>query len=164
MEELLLASESRAQVFIFGQCVPFVLAKTRHFLVTWAGTSWLVRLAFYSLFTSHVEIGATLSCDALVAVRARRAAAAPHALRANATPRHVAFAAHSPLITGARFRRTQAHLMYDWATSASNDYSLRLNLNRLRSGYFAIASLRDTRTGKLKAGAVAGAPRHAHAD
>ena len=100
MEELLLASETRAQVFIFGQCVPFLLTKVRLFLVTWAGSSYLVRLAFYSAFTSHVEVGATLLCDSVVAV----------------------------------------HLLYDWAWSASNDYCLRLNLNRLRSGYFKIAS------------------------
>jgi len=106
VEELLLASDVRAQVFIFGQCVPFVLTKARHFLVTWTGSSWLVRLVFYSLFTSHVEVAATLICDALVA----------------------------------------CHLLYDWESSASNDYLLRLNLNRLRSGYFAIASLRPIPT------------------
>ena len=71
VEELLLASETRAQVFIFGQCLPFVLTKTRHFLVTWAGSSWLVRLVFYSFFTSHVEVAATLVCDCIVAVRER---------------------------------------------------------------------------------------------
>ena len=68
VEELLLASESRAQTFIFGQCVPFVLTKTRHFLVTWAGHSHVVRLIFYSAFTSHVEVASTLACDSVVAV------------------------------------------------------------------------------------------------
>ena len=77
VEELLLASETRAQVFIFGQCLPFVLTKTRHFLVTWAGSSWLVRLVFYSFFTSHVEVAATLVCDCIVAVRGRPPAPAP---------------------------------------------------------------------------------------
>ena len=38
--------------------------QARHFLVTWAGQSWLVRFVFYSLFTSHVEVAATLVCDA----------------------------------------------------------------------------------------------------
>ena len=69
VEELLLASETRAQVFIFGQCVPFVLTKARHFLVTWAGTSHIVRFIFYSAFTSHVEVASTLACDTVVAVR-----------------------------------------------------------------------------------------------
>ena len=32
------------------------------------------------------------------------------------------------------------HLVYDWMWSATNDFSLRLNLNRLRSGDYAIAS------------------------
>ena len=34
-----------------------------------------------------------------------------------------------------------AHLLYDWFYCAFNDYALRMNLNRLRSGDFAIASL-----------------------
>jgi len=101
VEELLLASDTRAQVFILGQCIPFLLTKARHFLVTWAGSSYVVRLLFYSAFTSHVEVGSTLACDMVVT----------------------------------------AHLLYDWLSSVSNDFSLRLNLNRLRSGYFAIASL-----------------------
>lgn len=100
VEELLLASETRAQVFIFGQCIPFILTKARHFLVTWAGSWRLIRFVFYSAFTSHVEIAVTLSCDSIVAV----------------------------------------HLVYDWMWSATNDFSLRLNLNRLRSGDYAIAS------------------------
>ena len=45
----------------------------------------------------------------------------------------------------------QAYLLYDWASSASNDYSLRLNLNRLRSGYFAIASLKEYKRTRPKA-------------
>jgi len=114
VEELLLANDTRAQVFILGQCVPFILTKARHFLVTWTGSSWLVRLVFYSLFTSHFEVAFTLLCDAVVAL----------------------------------------HLLYDWASSATNDYRLRLNLNRLRSGYFAIASLRAHPT----------ATAHAHAE
>ena len=61
----------------------------------------VVRLIFYSAFTSHVEVASSLACESVVAV----------------------------------------HLLYDWVTSAANDYSLRLNLNRLRSGYFAIASM-----------------------
>lgn len=43
VEELLLASETRAQVFIFGQCIPFILTKARHFLVTWAVRSGSTR-------------------------------------------------------------------------------------------------------------------------
>ena len=153
VEELLLASESRAQTFIFGQCVPFVLTKTRHFLVTWAGHSHVVRLIFYSAFTSHVEVASTLACDSVVAVSdSRRVPPQP--------PR-----ASPPLLLGllpppvppslARAHTTcrrlpppvwpQAHLLYDWFTSAANDYSLRLNLNRLRAGYFAIASLPRTK-------------------
>ena len=120
VEELLLASETRAQIFIFGQFVPFVLAKARHFLVTWTGASALVRFAFYSVFTSHVEIAATLACDSAV----------------------------------------MANLLYDWASSASNDYSLRLNLNRLRSGYFAIASRRNANA----PGTAARTAAHAHAE
>ena len=42
IEELLLTSDARAQLFIFGQCCPFVLSKLRHFLVTWTGSVWLV--------------------------------------------------------------------------------------------------------------------------
>jgi len=34
IEELLLASEARAQLFVFGQAGPFVLCKLRHFFVT----------------------------------------------------------------------------------------------------------------------------------
>ena len=78
--------------------------KIRHFIVTWAGSLWFVRLIFYSALTSHVEVFSTLLCDTFVAV----------------------------------------HLLVDWCQSASNDFSLRLDLNRLRSGYFVIAS-RHTR-------------------
>ena len=84
VEELLLASETRAQVFIFGQCVPFVLTKARHFLVTWAGASQLVRFFFYSGFTSHVEVASTLACDSVVTVRAN---ARPPSLAALDSPR-----------------------------------------------------------------------------
>lgn len=104
VEELLLDSESRKYVLFFGQVVPFVLTKIRHFIVTWAGSLWFVRLIFYSALTSHVEVFSTLLCDTFVAV----------------------------------------HLLVDWCQSASNDFSLRLDLNRLRSGYFVIAS-RHTR-------------------
>jgi len=107
------------QVFIFGQFAPFVLAKARHFLVTWTGASAIVRFTFYSLFTSHVEVAITLACDFAVT----------------------------------------AHLLYDWASSASNDYSLRLNLNRLRSGHFAIASRQDA-----KAPGESAQPAHQHAE
>ena len=103
VEELLLASDTRAQVFILGQCIPFILTKTRHFLVTWAGSQWLTRIIFYRLFTSHVEVAATLACDSMVAM----------------------------------------HLLWDWAHCWTNDYSLRQNLARLRSGYFAIASRKE---------------------
>lgn len=60
---------ARPQVFILGQCIPFLLTKARHFLVTWAGSSYVVRLLFYSAFTSHVEVGSTLACDTVVMVR-----------------------------------------------------------------------------------------------
>ena len=34
----------------------------------------------------------------------------------------------------------QAALLYDWLSNVRNDFSLRLNLNRLRSGLYDIAS------------------------
>ena len=34
----------------------------------------------------------------------------------------------------------QAALLYDWLSNMRNDFSLRLNLNRLRSGLYDIAS------------------------
>ena len=153
VEELLLASDMRAQVFIFGQFAPFVLAKMRHFLVTWAGSTTLVRFIFYSAFTSHVEVAATLACDAAVAVRAALPAST---LSAPASLRAIQSASHAHAMVRVRNRAcAQGHLLYDWAWSASSDYRLRLNLNRLRSGYFAIAS----RHPRPRA-----ASGHAHAD
>ena len=84
---------------------PLPLSMMAPLLTRYNDDTWQVRLAFYSLFTSHVEVATTLACDGIVA----------------------------------------CHLLYDWAASASTDYSLRLNLNRLRSGHFAIASRPDAR-------------------
>jgi len=100
IEELLLTSDARAQLFIFGQCCPFVVSKLRHFLVTWTGSAWPVQLIFYSVFSSHIEVAFTLTCDTAVG----------------------------------------AALLYDWLSNMRNDFSLRLNLNRLRSGLYDIAS------------------------
>lgn len=100
IEELLLTSDARAQLFIFGQCCPFVLSKLRHFLVTWTGSVWLVQRIFYSIFSSHIEVAFTLTADTAVG----------------------------------------AALLYDWLLNMRNDFSLRLNLNRLRSGLYDIAS------------------------
>jgi hypothetical protein len=69
LDELLLASEPRAQLFFFGQCVPFMLTKARHFLVTWAGSFSITRHIFYSIFTSHAEVACSLLCDSAVMVR-----------------------------------------------------------------------------------------------
>ena len=66
IEELLLTSDARTQLFIFGQCCPFVVSKLRHFLVTWTASAWPVQMLFYSAFTSHVEVGLTLTCDTVV--------------------------------------------------------------------------------------------------
>lgn len=114
IEELLLASEARAQTFIFGQCLPFVLTKARHFLVTWLGGYAPTRVLFYSLFTSHVESGVTLACDSFVAAR----------------------------------------LLHDWWTNLKSDFTLRLDLNRLRSGYFGFVS-GPLPSGEMPAGAAA---------
>jgi len=65
VDELLLASEHRARIFLCGQCAPFVLTKARHFLVTWARGHWLIRTLFYSLFTSHTEVACNLACDSI---------------------------------------------------------------------------------------------------
>jgi hypothetical protein len=45
-----------------------------------------------------------------------------------------------------------AALLYDWLSNVRNDFLLRLNLNRLRSGHYDIAS-RDERI-----------PEHPHAE
>ena len=66
IEELLLTSDARTQLFIFGQCCPFVVSKLRHFLVSWMAWAWPVQLLFYSAFTSHVEVALTLTCDTAV--------------------------------------------------------------------------------------------------
>ena len=92
---------SRRQVFLVGQCMPFVFTKVRHFFVTWARSIPMFKYLFYHLLTSHVEIGCNLFCDTVV--------------------------------LGA--------LLHDWLTSASNDLRLRVDMNRLRSGYFTIASI-----------------------
>jgi hypothetical protein len=118
IEELLLASDRRAQVFIFWQCCPFVLTKLRHFLVTWLGASYLVRLLFYSCFTSHVEAAFTLTCDTYVG----------------------------------------ATLLHDWLSSMGGDFQLRLNLNRLRAGFFGFESAPKP---KPRPGAASGQPSQA---
>eukprot|EP00965_Chrysotila_dentata_P198518 6178838-Pleurochrysis_carterae.AAC.1 len=69
IEELLLASESRARLFLWGQCCPFVLSKARHFVVTWTGSWAIVQTLFYHVFTSHVEVALTHACDTCVMVR-----------------------------------------------------------------------------------------------
>mmetsp|Transcript_19463 Transcript_19463/g.32496 ORF Transcript_19463/g.32496 Transcript_19463/m.32496 type:complete len:242 (+) Transcript_19463:213-938(+) len=102
IEELLLASDSRTQLFFFGQICPFVMSKARHFLVIWAAFCWPVRFFFYSVFTSHIDVAMNVICDTCV-------------LLALAT---------------------------DWLTNVANDFRLRLNLNRLRSGTLTVASKR----------------------
>jgi len=67
VDELLLASERRAHIFLTGQCTPFVLTKLRHFLVSWARASSLTRFLFYSVFTSHVEVCGNTLCDTVSA-------------------------------------------------------------------------------------------------
>ena len=100
IEELLLTSDARTQLFIFGQCCPFVVSKLRHFLVSWMAWAWPVQLLFYSAFTSHVEVALTLTCDTVVG----------------------------------------AALLGDWLANVRTDLQLRLNLNRLRSGHYEVAS------------------------
>ena len=83
-----------------------------------------MQLLFYSAFTSHVEVALTLTCDTFVGVRAH-------------THSH-ALLRVSPLHSAAPAR--QLALLYDWLSNLRNDFLLRLNLNRLRSGLYDIAS------------------------
>ena len=84
-----------------------------------------VQLVFYSLFSSHVEVHTH--------VRHRRRGA-----RRRAVPPPSPCACLPPRRRTARAR--QAALLYDWLSNMRNDFSLRLNLNRLRSGLYDIAS------------------------
>ena len=86
-----------------------------------------VQLVFYSLFSSHVEVAFTLTCDTAVGVRADAPCHLPPACACLPPRRRT---------THAR----QAALLYDWLSNMRNDFSLRLNLNRLRSGLYDIAS------------------------
>ena len=139
IEELLLTSDARAQLFIFGQCCPFVVSKLRHFLVTWTGSAWpvppplplspippppsppahrtaprarrvavparlqvqlisyllwlylprlQVQLIFYSVFSSHIEVAFTITCDTAVGVRANAPSTSLLRVPATLTPRH----------------------------------------------------------------------------
>ena len=104
-----------------------------------------MRLLFYSIFTSHVEVASTLICDTIVAVRTRTVPSLASAHK-HRVPRLSQRGMPSPTTTqaNASFARWQAHLLADWIANATSDYSLRMNLNRLRSGSFAIASRHDT--------------------
>ena len=68
VDELLLASERRAGLFLKGQCVPFVATKVRHFLVTCARRYPPIKFLFYSLFSSHAEVACNVACDSISAV------------------------------------------------------------------------------------------------
>ncbi|KAL1508557.1 hypothetical protein AB1Y20_004656 [Prymnesium parvum] len=100
IEELVLSSERRAQLFFFGQFCPFFLSKVRHGMVVGFSSSAVVRFFVYRCFTSHVEIALLVGGDAIVITL----------------------------------------LIDDWVTTLVSDFKLRLNLNRLRGGYFRIRS------------------------
>ncbi len=67
VDELLLASDRRAGLFLKGQCAPFVATKMRHFLVTCARRYRPIQILFYSFFTSHAEVACNLACDSVSA-------------------------------------------------------------------------------------------------
>ena len=85
-----------------------------------------VQLIFYSVFSSHIEVAFTLTCDTAVGVRAPMPPVPPPSCACLPPRRRAAHA-------------RQAALLYDWLSNMRNDFFLRLNLNRLRSGLYDIA-------------------------
>lgn len=129
----LCALQARAQLFVFGQAGPFVLCKMRHFFVTWADPYRLVQLAFYSLFTSHLEVAITVAVDTIVAFALLRDWIGNIATDTRCDAPH----AWAHYCTRAALRRYHAEpVLIDCLNR------LRLNLNKIRCGALTVAPMR----------------------